>query len=489
MEIRKNVVFLSLSALVFGSLVGCGPSPGTGGGVYVAPYVAPTVTTTQGQTGNVAQGEVSGATVWADSLTSGTRFVIDTAEQSTQTTTDANGNFTLPVQPSYQYVIVSQGGTDTITGKTATTMLAPAGSQSVSPLTAVVALDTTGKLAGLLDSLLPAGKTYDDDIAASAGLTPAALILLNSIESIVNSINTTIQDAATKANVTLTQQQKNNIDLTLYSSIATQLATLSSGELSNTADLADNLQTAVSTALSTITTNNTNITFSNASTIASSIANNAVATAAQVVGNATGNTALQDVTAANVQSTPETASTSSTVTESTVMTNANTAIVNTNTTTVASTDSSDVTVASTPTTYTPPVIPVINNPTIIGYDLQIVANGSAWTVTSFQITFSDSMVATASGSSTFGNSVLNPANYQFSQGGCTPTSLYAANVVTITCSQNLTPGTFTVETYQGTSTTGVQSSATSLGLSVNNTRTYTLPTVTGSTGGSSLQMF
>ena len=386
-------------------------------------------------------------------------------------------------------MVVSQGGTDIITGKTATTMLAPAGTQSVSPLTAVVALDTTGKLAGLLDSLLPAGKTYDDDITASAGLTPAALILLNSIESIVNSINTTIQDAATKANVTLTQQQKNNIDLTLYSSIATQLATLSSGELSNTADLADNLQTAVSTALSTITTNNTNITFSNASTIASSIANNAVATAAQVVGNATGNTALQDVTAANVQSTPETASTSTTVTESTVMTAANTAIINSTTTTVATTDSSDVTVGSTPTTYTPPVIPVINNPTIIGYDLQIVANGSAWTVTSFQITFSDSMVATASGSSTFGNSVLNPANYQFSQGGCTPTSLYAANVVTITCSQNLTPGTFTVETYQGTSTTGVQSSATSLGLSVNNTRTYTLPTVTGSTGGSSLQMF
>ena len=488
MEIRKNVVLLPLSALVFGSLVGCGRSPGDQGGPYVAPTVTTTVTTTQGQTGKVAQGEVSGATVWADSLTSGTRFVIDTDEQSTQTTTDANGNFTLPVQPSYQYVVVSQGGTDIITGKTATTMLAPAGTQSVSPLTAVVALDTTGKLAGLLDSLLPAGKTYDDDITASAGLTPAALILLNSIESIVNTINTTIQDAATKANATLTQQQQNDIDLTLYSSIATQLATLSSGELSNTADLADNLQTAVSTALSTITTNNPNITFSNASTLASSIANNAVATAAQVVGNATGNTALQDVTAANVQSTPETASTSSTVTESTVMTAANTAIINSTTTTVATTDSSDVTVGSTPTTYTPPVIPVINNPTITGYDLQIAANGSAWTVTSFRISFSESMVATASGS-TFGNSVLNPANYQFSQGGCTPTSLFAANVVTFTCSQNLTPGTFTVETYQGTSTTGVQASATSLGLSVNNTKTFTVPTVTGSTGGSSLQMF
>src|ERR1035438_10003487 len=99
------------------------------------------------------------------------------------------------------------------------------------------------------------------------------------------------------------------------------------------------------------------------------------------------------------------------------------------------------------------------------------------------------MVATVSGSSTFGNSVLNPANYQFSQGGCTPTSLFSANVVTFTCSQNLTPGAFTVEIYQGTSTTGVQASATSLGLSVNNTKTFTVPTVTGSTGGSSLQMF
>ncbi|MEK6398302.1 MAG: hypothetical protein V4734_09470, partial [Terriglobus sp.] len=81
------------------------------------------------------QGAVSGASVWADNLSSGTRFSIDTAEQPTQTSTGGGGTYTLRTTPSYKYIVVSQGGTDGITGKKATTMLSPGGAKATSPLT------------------------------------------------------------------------------------------------------------------------------------------------------------------------------------------------------------------------------------------------------------------------------------------------------------------------------------------------------------------
>jgi len=478
MEIRKNAVLLSLSVLVFGSLVGCGLFGGA---------TATTDIATQGQSGMVIQGVVSGATVWADSLVSGTRGVIDTAEQSSETTTDASGSFTLPVQPTYKYVLVSQGGTDTITGKTATTMLAPAGSKVITGLTTLVSLDTSGNLATVINALLPAGTSFDSDISATGGLTPASMVLLSSIETAVNTFTQTVQDAATKSGATLTQQQQNYISLTLYSQIASTFSGLSSASLSNTQSLAINLQTALTAAASSIQANNTNITIQNASTVAASIANNSVATAANVIGNATSNTTLQNVTASNVQSAPVTVSTGSTVTETTVMTASNTQLVNNTVTNVSATDASNVTVTSTSSTYTPPVIAIINNPTIVGYHLSVSANGSAWIVSTFEITFSDVMVASASGDSTFGHSVLNPANYQFTPAGCSPVS-YSSNVVTFSCA-NLSPGTLAIEIYQSNSSNGVWASGTSLGLPVNNLKTFTLPSITGSTGGSSLNMF
>jgi len=476
-KIRKSAVLLSLEVLMLGSLVGCWWS---GGGSL------PTNVVTQGQSGKVTQGAVSGATVWADSLTSGTRFVIDTAEQPTQTTTSATGTFTFPVQPSYKYVVVSQGGTDTITGKPATTMLAPAGAKSVSALTTLVALDTTGTLAASINAILPSGTTFDSDITAANGLTPAAMVAITSIETAVTTFNQTVQDA-TKTGSTLTQQQQNNINLTVYSQIATTLSGSSSGSLANTANLASNLTTALTTAATTIATNNTNITLTSPSTIASSIATNAVATSANVVGIATSNAALQSVTPSTVVSAPVTVSTSTSVTETTVMTTSNTALVNSTVTTVATTAATSVTATSTPTTYTPPVIAVANNPTIVGYQLAVNASGSSWNVSTLTITFSDNMVATASGSSSYANSVLNPANYQFTQSGCSPAS-YSANVVTFSCG-SLTPGAFGITVNKATSSSGVWASSTSLGLSVDNVKTFTLPTVTGSTGGSSLDMF
>jgi hypothetical protein len=443
---------------------------------------------TKGQSGKVVQGAVSGATVWADSLTSGTRFVIDADEQSTETTTAADGTFTLPVQPSYKYVVVSQGGTDSITGMPATTMLAPAGATSVSALTTLVALDTSGNMASIINGLLPAGTTFDSDISATGGLSPAAMVVVTAIESAVTDFDQTVQKAASASSTTLSQQQQNDINLTVYSSIASQLSSLSSTSLSNTQSLASSLQTSLSSAIATIQTNNTNITLQNTATVAASIANNAVAISANVVGNATGNTSLQNVTASNVQSTGVAVTTSSTVTESTVMASGtNTQIVNNNTNTVDQTLATDVTTTSTPTSYAPPVIAVANNPSITGYQLTITASGSEWQVQTFTIAFSDDMVATSSGASNFGHSVLNPANYQFSQTGCSPTS-YSSDVVTFTCG-NLSAGTFAITVNASTSSGGVWTSATSLGLLVNNSKSFALPTVSGSSGGSSISMF
>jgi hypothetical protein len=490
-RIRKNAVLLSLEILMFTSLVGCG---------WWSSGKKSTTETTKGQSGKVTQGAVSGATVWADSLASGSRFVLDSSEEVTKATTASDGTFTLPEQPSYKSIIVSQGGTDTITGQTATTLIAPAGSASGSVLTTLVEFDTSGKLAAIINALLPSGKTFDEDITSTGGLTPAALLVNSSVESAVTTLNTTIVDSATASSAILTQQQKDNIGLTAYSAIATQFSGLSAASLSNTQTLASNLQAALQTALTTIAANNSNIVLSTTSTgaskaksentsgvdsIATSIADSAVATAANVVGNATGDTALQGVTTSNVQSPPGvTASTSNTVTEATVLTYGNnTTLINDAVAAAATTAASSVTTASTPSSYSPPTITVANNPTITHYQLSITASNSEWTVNTFQITFSDDMIATTSGN----NSVLNSANYVFSQGSCTPSS-YASKVVIFTCS-SLAPGTFTVRTNAATSSSGVEASATSLGLLVNTTKSFTLSSATGSTGGSTIDMF
>lgn len=491
MQIRKNAVFLPLSFLLFAPLAGCAwfnnfANSATSGN---SGNSGTTSVNTAGPAGKVVQGAVSGATVWADSLSAGTRFVIDSNEQSTETTTDANGAFTLPATPSYKYVIVSQGGTDAITDKTANTLLAPGGAQSVSPLTTLVALDTTGNLANSIDALLPAGTSFDSDITASGGLTPAAMVLLTSFTTSVTALDATIQSAASKNSATLSQQQLNDINLTVYSQIASQFSTVSSASLSNTATLATNLQTALTTAITTVAANNPNVTVQNASTVAATVANNSVATAANVVGNATGNSSLANVTASNVQTTGVTANATTTVTESAVMSSGtNTQALNNTISSVTQAIGSSVTATSTPASYSPPTIAVINNPTIVGYKLLVTATGNEWNVSSFTITFSDDMVATISGGTNYAHSVLNPSNYQFTPSGCSPTS-YSSDTVTFACADNLQPGSFQVEVLQATSTGGVWASATSEGLTVNNTKTFTLPTVTGATGGSSLTMF
>ncbi len=477
MQIRKNALSISLLALLFGPLAGCLSS-----GVPTA--------TSPGPAGKVVQGAVSGATVWADALSAGTQFIIDTGtspnESATETTTSSAGGYTIPVTPGYKYAILSQGGTDSITGEKATTLIAPGGAQCVSPLTTLAELDTNdpnGQLEANLNALLPAGETFGADITATGALTPASMVFLTSITTAVTAFDVAIQDAATKSNATLTPQQLDDINLTLYSQMAGQFSTLPAGSLSNTATLAASLQTALTAAISTIATNNPNITVANPSTIAATIANNSVATAANVVGIATNNAALQNVTPGNVQTTAVAVLTSPAVTEQVVLSGRVQLITNT-VTSVAGTVAASITVASTPSTYSPPAIPIATNPTIIGYELVAQNTGNAWSIQSLTMTFSDDMVAT---NSTDAHSVLNPANYQFNQPGCSPAS-YSSRVLTFNCG-SVGSGAFTITTLSSTSTGGVWASATSQGLLVNNVKVFTLPTLTGSSGGTGVALF
>lgn len=124
---NKNALTYTLIALACSPLVGCGSSGST----------ALSTVNSAGPSGKSIQGAVSGATVWADGLSSGTQFVIDSTEQDTQTSTASAGTFSLPKTPSYKYVIVSQGGTDTLTGRPATTMIGPPGAKSTSAFTSI----------------------------------------------------------------------------------------------------------------------------------------------------------------------------------------------------------------------------------------------------------------------------------------------------------------------------------------------------------------
>ena len=472
MQIRKNVLSVSFLALLFGPLAGCGSS-----GLPTA--------SSPGPTGKVVQGAVSGATVWADAIGAGTQFVLDSSEVSAEASTSSAGGYAFSKTPSYKYALISQGGNDTVTGEKATTLLAPGGAQCVSPLTTLAELDTsdpTGQLETNLNALLPAGENFGADITASGALTPASMVFLTSITIAVTAFDTALQDSAAKSNATLTPQQLDDINLTLYSQMAAEFATLPVGSLANTASLAASLQAALVNAFAAFPTSNPNITIANPSALAASIADNSVATAANVVGIATNNAALASVTAANVQNAPGVpASTSITLTESAVLTGNNTALITSTITSAANAVAPSITATSTPSGYAPPTIPIVTNPTIVDYELVLQVSGNEWNVNTFSMTFSDDMVAT---NSTDAHSALNPANYQFNEGGCTPSS-YASRVVTFSCS-NLGSDTFVVTTLSATSTGGVEASATSQGLLVNNVKIFNLPSATGSTGGVAL---
>lgn len=254
-----------------GALVSTGTSTGTStsGGTPVA-----TVDTSKAQTGAVVQGPVSGATVFADNVAAGIRFVHDTGEVIAAPT-GTGGTFSLPTFPSYDFVLVSTGGTDTITGLPALLLLGQAASANITPLTTLVVLDTTRVIQAKLEALM-GGTKYDTDISVNS--SPAILLLIKSAETTVQSVSDAVKQAAAAAipPVTLSQAQINHIQAQTWQQIALEFARTTQN-LATPAGLDSALTAAVTNAIAAIKAEpaNANITITS-SMPAAVIAHNSV---------------------------------------------------------------------------------------------------------------------------------------------------------------------------------------------------------------------
>jgi hypothetical protein len=247
------------------------------GGGEVAP---PSNAGASGASGKVVQGEVSGATVFADKIVANGLgdMVTDSNESSYQTVTDSTGHFTLPAVPPYSYVVVSRGGTDTLSGKPAGMMLAPAGAKNVSALTTMVAIDPTLKTK--MESLM-GGASYDTDISQS--VSPAALMLAKTIETSVQALTESLNPGG----ATLSGTQVNDIQLTTLSNLAAQVSSLSTAALSSPAALQTMVTAAVTATATTIDSRYTNINIGSAATLGSNIAATVPTIATAISGSAT----------------------------------------------------------------------------------------------------------------------------------------------------------------------------------------------------------
>jgi hypothetical protein len=311
-------IFMVIISMII--LIGCGG--GGGGSSSSTPPATP-------PSGTVVQGGVSKAVVFADHLTGAeANFKIDADEASTATTTAADGTFTLAAIPAYSYIIVSQGGVDSITGKPAMQMLASAGVGVVSPLTTLVALNPAA--ASVIASL---GVSYTTDISQS--VTPASLLLVQSIQA----ISTIMAQATDPAGNILTNDQSNDIQMKIMQQIANQIAGQTAAQLTNTTTLTTTLQTAVTNALNIIKADpaNSNVSIPNTTTLA-----NSVVTPGLI--NSIG----------SIVSPGGSFSTTSTSTEASIITPANATTINTTTTNTSNTAAGNVT--STPKPFTPPTI-------------------------------------------------------------------------------------------------------------------------------------
>jgi len=248
-----------------------------GGGEVAPPGNSSTGT---GASGKVVQGAVAGATVFADKIVANGLgdMIMDSSESSYTTVTDSNGHFTIPATPPYPYVIVSRGGTDTLSGKPAVMMLAPAGAQNVSALTTMVAIDPTLKTK--MESLM-GGASYDTDISQS--VSPAALMLAKTIETSVQALTETLNPGGS----TLSGTQVNDIQLTTLTNLATQVSSLSTTALASPAALGSMVTTAVTATATVIDGRYTNINIGSAAALGSNIAATVPTIATAISGSAT----------------------------------------------------------------------------------------------------------------------------------------------------------------------------------------------------------
>lgn len=253
-----NIKSKILSALAITALTcftyGCG-----GGG---------SATTSSPPSGKLVQGPVSGATVFADRVVGGTKFVLDADE--VRVTTDVNGRYVLPSTPSYNYVLVSKGGTDTLSGQPAIQLLAQPGSANITVLTTLVTLDTTNTLYKKIQAMQPVTAPIDFDVSTSS--TPATLLMMKSVEIAVQSITSAI---TSKTSGTISDAQLADIQMQAMQQIALAFAGTTESLITQTG-LKNALTAGVGNAITEI---NKAANIDVQASAAADISNNAVTTA------------------------------------------------------------------------------------------------------------------------------------------------------------------------------------------------------------------
>lgn len=248
--------------------------------------------------GTVAGGAVQGALVFADHLLAGNGVSqrMDADEAAFAAVTDANGNFKIPATPAYKYLVVTQGGTDSITFQPAMQMLALTGARNVSPLTTMLALNPNA-----LNTIESLGIAYDTNLYND--ITPAAALLVQSTQTAVAALT---QALNYPDNNKLPIAQLNLIQLYILYHIATVIEVQSVTDLTTPTTLTTAFTTAIKDALAAIVGNFGITTASTAgisiintdtlNTLASDIANQAVTSAANAITNSSPGVSLSNTT-------------------------------------------------------------------------------------------------------------------------------------------------------------------------------------------------
>ena len=211
-----------LLVAVISALTACGSGGGAneGGDEGTAEFVS----------GYVEQGPVQGATVIADKLVSGAgNGVYDYGEVTTETGADGKFEFAEgEIGENYgDYVIISYGGTDTITGKRAMPMMAPKGAKNITPLTTIVALapaDEQEELKAQLTELAGTGGSWDDQPSTGK---PAGFVKLTKVVENTVAAATAIASAAEADDL---DEESDQAQLTILTKVAEKISDTSQGD-------------------------------------------------------------------------------------------------------------------------------------------------------------------------------------------------------------------------------------------------------------------
>ena len=217
--------------------------------------------------GAVVQGPVSGAIVFADRIPAGQirgNGIVDADEKAYSTTTDSTGNWKLTAVPTYDYEIVSLGGTDTITSQPAITMRAEGGkagqtvtSQAVTPLTTLVQLTPEANRAALKTTIQSLGVAYNAKI--DEGITPAAAALVKAVTTTASMVVEVLNTAAGGNDNTrlLSTQAVKSVQTEVLAALATNLVGKTATQLDTGAEIASITQVATSSALTEMAADST----------------------------------------------------------------------------------------------------------------------------------------------------------------------------------------------------------------------------------------